>query len=185
MFQALKAGEIDYARKISPEQFKQLQGDAEITAVTDYLKEHGEPEYDISVTERRQNLVGGGSGGGFESDAEETDVREAAEAVIKAKRASATLLQSRLRMGFAKASRILDILEERGVIGPQNSSKPREVLLTQSEFNEQFGYGTTEEVVEIPERTFDDVPAEEDEPETEDEEETDEDQSSDNEERVS
>lgn len=125
-------------------------GDQEITAVTDYLKQHGEPQYEASVTERRHGLVGGsssGSSGSFEPGAEEQDVRLAAEAVIRAKRASATLLQSRLRMGFAKASRMLDILEERGVIGPQNSSRPRDVLMTRQEFEQQFG-GFSEEGAE-------------------------------------
>lgn len=119
---------------------KRIQGafitDTEITAVTDYLKKHGEPDYETAVTERRQSHTG--VAGGFESDTEERDVIAAAEAVIKAGRASATLLQSRLRMGFAKASRILDILEERGIIGVQNSSKPREVLMTKEEFDRTF-----------------------------------------------
>ncbi|MBI4090945.1 MAG: DNA translocase FtsK 4TM domain-containing protein [Candidatus Komeilibacteria bacterium] len=119
---------------------KRIQGafisDTEITAVTDYLKKHGEPEYEMAVTERRQSHTG--VSGGFESDTEERDVIAAAESVIRAGRASATLLQSRLRMGFAKASRMLDILEERGIIGPQNSSKPREVLMTKEEFDRTF-----------------------------------------------
>lgn len=153
---------------------KRIQGafvnDAEITAVTDYLKKNGEPEYETAVTERRQSHTG--VVGGFESDTEERDVIAAAEAVIRAGRASATLLQSRLRMGFAKASRILDILEERGIIGVQNSSKPREVLMTKEEFDRTFiesgpdapsRYDTAAEIDANNERT--DTPSENEEDE--------------------
>ena len=121
---------------------KRIQGafvsDEEIAAVTGYLREHGEPQYEAEVTERRHgptSIVRG-----FDSEAEEGDVLQAAEVVVRAKRASATLLQSRMRIGFAKASRILDILEERGIIGPQNSSKPRDVLITEEELKERYGY---------------------------------------------
>lgn len=121
---------------------KRMQGaylsDKEITGVTDYLKSHGEPQYQPEVTERKSGHVGGGSNSGFESDSTERDLSLATEVVVKAKRASATLLQSRMRVGFAKAARILDLLEERGIVGPQNSSKPREVLITQEELDQQY-----------------------------------------------
>lgn len=145
---------------------RRIQGalitDTEISAVTDYLKAHGEPEYEEGVTERK---TGGTSAtGSYDDGADERDVRLAAEVVIKAKRASATLLQSRMRVGFAKASRLLDILEDRGVIGQQNSSKPREVLMTEEEFKTQMGGSTpaSEELYdeppadEIPDEEFDD-----------------------------
>jgi S-DNA-T family DNA segregation ATPase FtsK/SpoIIIE len=128
---------------------KRIQGaylsDKEITGVTDYLKQHGEPQYIAEVTERRTGMMGGGSNAGMESDSTERDLLLATEVVVKAKRASATLLQSRMRVGFAKASRILDLLEERGIIGPQNSSKPREVLITQEELDEKYAQHGREE----------------------------------------
>ena len=111
-------------------------GETEIEAVTDYLKERGEPQYEEDVVDRRSSR--GSAVGAFEGAAEEQDMIRAAEVVIQAKRASATLLQSRMRVGFAKASRLLDLLEERGIIGPQNSSKPREVLMSLDEFQTQF-----------------------------------------------
>ncbi|MEK7583841.1 MAG: DNA translocase FtsK 4TM domain-containing protein [Patescibacteria group bacterium] len=114
-------------------------GETEIQAVTDYLKEHGEPQYEEDVVDRRSSRSG--AVGAFEGAAEEQDMIRAAEVVIQAKRASATLLQSRMRVGFAKASRLLDLLEERGIIGVQNSSKPREVLMSLDEFKTQFGGG--------------------------------------------
>ncbi|OGY91987.1 MAG: hypothetical protein A3B30_00955 [Candidatus Komeilibacteria bacterium RIFCSPLOWO2_01_FULL_52_15] len=124
---------------------KRIQGafvnEKEISAVTDYLKEHGKPEYEPEVIERRRGSTSAVVGG-FESSNDEREMREAALVVIKAKRASATLLQSRMRVGFAKGSRLLDLLEDRGIIGPQNSSKPREVLITEEELDEYFGSGT-------------------------------------------
>jgi len=56
----------------------------------------------------------------------------------KAGKASATLLQRRLRVGYARAARLLDILEEMGVIGPPEGSKPREVLISQEDLEENF-----------------------------------------------
>ncbi|MDZ4231562.1 MAG: DNA translocase FtsK [Patescibacteria group bacterium] len=54
---------------------------------------------------------------------------EALDVVIKAKKASASLLQRRLRVGYARAARLLDIMEEKGVVGPADGSKPREILI--------------------------------------------------------
>ena len=63
-----------------------------------------------------------------ESDNEEGAVYEAAkEEVIRSGKASATLLQRRLRIGYPKAARILDMLEEKGIVGPADGAKPREV----------------------------------------------------------
>lgn len=123
---------------------KRIQGalitDQEINAVVQYLSERGEPQYDEAVTERQASKIAGNSSSGFEIDAEEQDLQLATEVVVRAKRASATLLQSRMRIGFAKASRLLDLLEERGIIGPQNSSKPREVLITGDELEQSQSY---------------------------------------------
>jgi len=173
---------------------RRIQGalitDEEINAVTDFLREHGDPDYDDAVTERKQNLAGGGSGS-FEMDEEERDVQEAVRTVVKAKRASATLLQSRMRIGFAKASRILDTLEERGIIGEQNSSKPREVLITEEELKASMAdpietprveeYEEEEEMDEEEVEDDEEEEIEEDDEETEDDEEIDEEEDEDRE----
>ena len=64
-----------------------------------------------------------GSGG----DDEDSMYEEAKKVVMEAKKASASLLQRRLKVGYARAARLLDILEARGVIGPGRGAKPREV----------------------------------------------------------
>jgi S-DNA-T family DNA segregation ATPase FtsK/SpoIIIE len=53
--------------------------------------------------------------------------------VIEARKASASLLQRRLKIGYARAARLLDILEERGIIGPSQGAKPREVYIKEDE----------------------------------------------------
>jgi len=60
---------------------------------------------------------------------------DAYDVVIKAKKASASLLQRRLRVGYARAARLLDILEEKGIVGPVNGAKPREVFIKEEEEN--------------------------------------------------
>jgi S-DNA-T family DNA segregation ATPase FtsK/SpoIIIE len=101
----------------------------EIEAVVDFLKEQGEPEYheDILAT-----AVGGISttsftdGGGGDDD---PLIWEAADIVVSSGFGSTSTLQRRLKVGYARAGRIMDMLEQKGVVGPPNGSKPREVLI--------------------------------------------------------
>ena len=114
---------------------KRLQGayatDGEIKRVIERLKEQAEPEYDGSVIEEPQRgLQNGFPGGGDEGDEESDSLLPAAmEVIMREKRASASLLQRKIRVGYARAARILDLLEKRGVVGPVDGAKPREVLL--------------------------------------------------------
>ena len=114
---------------------KRLQGafasDDEIKRVIEYLKDQANPEYIEEVVEKQQMGMGempafsGGDGG----DDGDPLLGEAKEVITRAKKASASLLQRRLRIGYARAARILDLLEEQGVIGPGDGAKPREVLI--------------------------------------------------------
>ena len=107
-----------------------LQGaylsDAEIERVVACLKESGEPSYQAAVTERVS--AGDGTAGGFGSDEEDDLLPEAREIILQAQKASASLLQRRLRIGYARAARILDLLEGEGFIGPGDGAKPRKVI---------------------------------------------------------
>ena len=118
---------------------RRIQGayltDEEIENVIDYLKEQAEPEYKDEVTEKTGGPVAGFSSGGDLDDELSLDAKEV---VIKAGKASATLLQRRLRVGYARAARLLDILEEMGVVGPAEGSKAREVLVSQEDLEENF-----------------------------------------------
>jgi len=106
--------------------------DDEIERVVDFWKQQAEPEYQENITEKQSkvNLPGFN---GFSDDGDDL-LEEAKDILIKAGKASASLLQRRLRVGYARAARILDLLEEQGIIGPGEGAKPREILVTEDDF---------------------------------------------------
>lgn len=112
---------------------KRLQGafvsEAEIARVVEFVKsKYDPPEYDAGVVERPAGgptIFGGGSG--FEEDSDPL-LEDAKEEIVRAGKASASLLQRRLKVGYARAARLLDLLEEEGFIGPGDGAKPREIL---------------------------------------------------------
>ncbi len=111
---------------------KRLQGafvsEAEISRVVDFVKSKYEPpDYDSSVVERSSNGPTIFSNGGSSED-EDVLIPDAKEEIIRAGKASASLLQRRLKVGYARAARLLDLLEEEGFIGPSDGAKPREIL---------------------------------------------------------
>ena len=114
---------------------KRLQGafctDEDIENVVEYLKQQAGPDYDESVTERTTGSGLSGAPSGLALDDEDSDefLDEARDLVIKAGKASASYLQRRLRIGYARAARLLDLLEEEGTIGPADGSKPRDILI--------------------------------------------------------
>ena len=118
---------------------KRIQGayvsDEEINDVINYIKEKsGEPEYLDGVTDRQK--VGGVAGVGMDGTYGDEDelMEQAKEVIMAAGRASTSLLQRRLSIGYGRAAKILDMLEEHGFIGPSNGSKPREVLISKEQY---------------------------------------------------
>ncbi|HLM83641.1 MAG TPA: DNA translocase FtsK 4TM domain-containing protein [Candidatus Bathyarchaeia archaeon] len=115
---------------------KRIQGvfvsESEVKRVVKSIKSQleGEVEYDDEVTAPQRVSIGGKfSGGGGGSDEGDEMYEEAKDTVIKSGKASASLLQRRLRVGYARAARLLDLLEANGVIGQADGSKPREILV--------------------------------------------------------
>lgn len=110
---------------------RRIQGvflaDDEINRVVEYLKSKYEPaDYDPEVTERNKSQsVFSADGGGGDADPLLPDAKEE---IIRAGKASASLLQRRLKIGYARAARIIDLLEEIGFISPADGAKPREIL---------------------------------------------------------
>lgn len=109
---------------------KRLQGvmvtDKEINRVTEFLKREGYANYDETVLTYRAGSERGISG---ELMAEDELYSDAKETVVMAGKASASLLQRRLRVGYARAARLLDMLEQEGVIGSPDGAKPRDVMI--------------------------------------------------------
>ncbi len=117
--------------------------DDEIKRIIDYTIEQQKAEYDQSF----MNLSGDSDKSASQKEdmtqQEEYDdplYNEIVEFVIETQKASASLLQRRFKLGYNRAARIIDLLEERGIIGPPNGSKPREVLVKLEDNNQEEGY---------------------------------------------
>lgn len=118
---------------------KRIQGtfvsDHEIKKICNYIKEKcGSADYIKEITEKQK--VKGVAGVGISNgrDNEDDLLGEAKEIVINMGKASASLLQRRLRVGYARAASILDQLEELGIVGQPNGSKPREILISKEQY---------------------------------------------------
>jgi DNA segregation ATPase FtsK/SpoIIIE, S-DNA-T family len=99
----------------------------EITAVVDHLKKQAEPDYHEEILHLKLTAAGGtGGDDGGDDDPLQWD---AADIVVTSSMGSTSLLQRRLKVGYARAGRIMDILEQKGIVGPPDGSKPREVLV--------------------------------------------------------
>lgn len=105
--------------------------DEEIERVIAYTSKEQVASYDESITQMNQNTESISTAGVGGRDTSEDDplYNEIVDFAIETGKVSASLLQRRFRLGYNRAARIVDLLEERGVIGPQNGSKPREVLI--------------------------------------------------------
>ena len=98
----------------------------EISRVTSFLKAQAEPEYQEAILEGEEEKESGALGG---SPADDSLFDEAARFIVENRKASTSLLQRRFRIGYGRAARLLDIMEDEGIVGPSEGSKPREVLV--------------------------------------------------------
>lgn len=110
--------------------------ESEIQKVVDFVCEQQKAQYDNSWTEMKNDA--GSRDDGYESADEYEDplYNEIVDYVIQTGKISASLIQRKYRLGYNRAARIIDLLEERGIIGPQNGSKPREVLIKKESIGE-------------------------------------------------
>jgi S-DNA-T family DNA segregation ATPase FtsK/SpoIIIE len=124
-----------------------LQGvlvtDPEIEALARFWKSQGKPKYDATVIATRRDSRGG-DGAEEDGDADPL-LRQAVDIVRRSDKASASLLQRRLRVGYARAARILDQMEDRGIVGPADGSRFREVLITPDGWGGEIGPGEDDE----------------------------------------
>lgn len=110
--------------------------DDEIVNVVDFLKEQsGEVTYDEKISQEIASAKVGGSGGGSSSEPEYDDYFvDAGKFIIGKDKASIGMLQRVYKIGFNRAARIMDQLSDAGVVGPEEGTKPRKVLMTMEEF---------------------------------------------------
>ena len=118
--------------------------DAEVEAVATYVKNNFKPSYDESIMDEiektAQQTGKKNAAPEPEANAEEMEgdemLPQAVEVVFDTKQASVSMLQRRLKLGYARAARIMDEMEEKGIVGPNQGSKPREILITREQWDE-------------------------------------------------
>ncbi len=114
---------------------RRIQGsfitEKEIEMVTTYIKKQMVPEYQEDIIKSRDSKFG-------LLDYEEPLIDDAINLVVTTNQASISMLQRRLRVGYTRAARMIDIMEERGIVGPYEGSRPRDVLINLEELNESL-----------------------------------------------
>ena len=106
----------------------------EIARITNHWAKQGEPEFEAELLETPEDAVEEGHEGEFDPDSDDL-LDEAIRLVVQTETASVSMIQRRLRVGYTRAGRLIDMLERRGVISGYEGSKPRQVLITQADLN--------------------------------------------------
>ena len=118
----------------------------EIERVTGYIKKSSKAEYNAEIEESikriaTEEIAQGKKSGGNDADEDngeyDAKIEEAIQCVIEAGQASTSLVQRRLKVGYARAGRMIDEMEQLGIVGPHQGSKPRDVLMTYNEWLER------------------------------------------------
>lgn len=106
--------------------------DKEVEELVNYLKQQGKPVYDEQVTKDVPQSQEA-------QPAEDELLPQAVKILIEQGHASISMLQRRLHIGYARAARLIDIMEKRGIVGPYEGSKPRAILMTLEQYEQVFG----------------------------------------------
>ncbi|HKH65709.1 MAG TPA: DNA translocase FtsK [Solirubrobacterales bacterium] len=112
----------------------------EIARITGHWSKQGEPEFEAELLETPQEAEGEGRDDDFDPDSDDL-LDEAIRLVVQTETASVSMVQRRLRVGYTRAGRLIDMLERRGVISGYEGSKPRQVLITQADLPRVLGDG--------------------------------------------
>jgi len=112
----------------------------EIARITDFWSAQGEPEFEQELLNEREPAKEESAEGDFDPDQDDL-LDEAIQLVVDTETASVSMLQRRLRVGYTRAGRLIDMLERRGVISGYEGSKPRQVLITAADLPRVLGGG--------------------------------------------
>ncbi|MBO4888245.1 MAG: DNA translocase FtsK [Firmicutes bacterium] len=110
--------------------------DQEVENVVEFVKKNGTGVYDTDLSDMLKSGSAGQETGGIEDEIDEY-LEEAVRLVVEKQKASISMMQRAFRIGFNRAARLMDALERRGVVGPDEGSKPRQVLMTKEEWENE------------------------------------------------
>lgn len=117
-----------------------LQGafvtDQEVEAIVDFLKKSSKPYY---TQETIDKITASAKSGGTDTEESDEFFGQAVDLILEKEKASVSMLQRQFRIGYNRAARLMDDLEKHGIVGPEEGSKPRRVLITKSEWEEMTG----------------------------------------------
>ena len=119
--------------------------DEEVERIVNYFRgQQQQPQFDEQVISDLSNPAKGGATGGVFGEGKQEDdlLGEAVRVVLESGQASISMIQRRLRVGYARAARLIDIMEQHGYVSGFDGSKPRRVLIKRSEYEALFGDGT-------------------------------------------
>lgn len=141
--------------------------DGEVEAVAGYVKEHYVADYNQQVLEeiekkaQQTGKTGKASGNDFSPNDDEMEGDEmlpaAVEVILETGQASVSMLQRRLKLGYSRAARIVDEMEEKGIVGPSQGAKPRSILITKEQWASMQGGGQSgfDDLESVPEELSD------------------------------
>jgi S-DNA-T family DNA segregation ATPase FtsK/SpoIIIE len=102
--------------------------DQEINAIVDFISRQGKPSYEVDFHQQLSRPMPG-----FDDEEDNSEdeglIQQCIEVIRSEQKASVSLLQRRLRLGYTRAARIMDELEDRGIVGPNKGAEPRDILL--------------------------------------------------------
>ena len=123
-------------RPAGTSKMQRIQGafvtEEEIAKITSHWSKQGQPEFEEELLEAREEAPADGGEGDFDPDQDDL-LDEAIRLVVQTETASVSMVQRRLRVGYTRAGRLIDMLERRGVISGYEGSKPRQVLISQAD----------------------------------------------------
>jgi S-DNA-T family DNA segregation ATPase FtsK/SpoIIIE len=110
----------------------------ETNALVEYLKEQSPPQYTMVIAEPGDTGFSGGGSAGGDDDVDDELFEAAVKLVVTNGNASTSMLQRRFKIGYTRAARIVDVMFDRGIVGPPDGAKPREVLMSRLEVERLF-----------------------------------------------